>query len=212
MKPRTQSAKEQILTLRLADGSANFAQQLGAWTPEKLPPELANYLWALAIYYQRTNNTWFVVEAYTKLIESRLTPPAWVLDALAAGLGKHLKNPGADLCQQIGLAKRGSGTTRPHDEFIKLKRLSRAMPDFWRLLEQMNIPATVAAKAVVWKHDLGFATSTLTKYYRNDWAPFYRALGYSPSAMTHAQQVKFLITFPEEARTTIRNALKSMSD
>ena len=209
MKPSPQSAQEQIFTLRLLDGSANFAEQLDDWTPEKLPPRLANYLWALAVHYRRTNNAWLAVEAYKEMVASRLAPPAWVLDALAAGLEKHLQDPDGDLRQQMGLAKRGSGTTPPHDEFIKLKRLSGAMPDLWRLREQLGIPARAAAQAVIDKHDLEYAAVTLADKYRKHWARFYRALGYNPKKMTEEQRTKFLTSFPKDAYKIIQKALKS---
>jgi hypothetical protein len=119
-------------------------------------------------YYRNTGNVYFALTAFKEFHNLGLYPPKWVLDALAERFAKHLANPDPDLfSSQLGVSGRGSGATKPHDEFLWWQERISALEDMMILVGGFDITFTDAARAIIEKHDLPITEKTLMNSFRD---------------------------------------------
>lgn len=143
----------------------------------KMPPALGARLAALWTHWQHTKNTYFAAEAIAICVEAQINPPAWALGVVGRGLRKHLNHPNGDLAVQMGMRKRGSGTTQPADQYRQRHELDAAMRMIWRLSQSpISTVADAARKAKRKYPRLRQSAETLAKYYSRDWLPLYMAI------------------------------------
>lgn len=128
----------------------------------------------LWLHWEATRNPYFAWEAVCLATEQKVVPPTWALKALASGMRRHLSTPDGDLAQQMGLKRRGSGTTQPHALYRQRYALDKAMREIWK--RKAGTSVIDAARAARRKHKLPQATETLARYYSRDWEPLFRDL------------------------------------
>ena len=121
------------------------------------------------IQYQKTENNNYVIELFTDFVNHGITPPKWMMEILAGGFEKHLKDPDRDLdrlATRLGLRGIASGSTNPWHQLKRRRKRSAAMHDMVILMQKYGVSQLRAAKAVKIKYKLDASPTTLKNYYQ----------------------------------------------
>lgn len=161
-------------------------------------------LWSIAVDYYETKNIYFAFQAFRIFISSRRSPPAWVLDAINEGIGKHLLDPNPKkFAKQMSVAGSASGATNPYEEFKKRKGRVKAMFDIYalvRIFKGRKLSKRKAAEAVKIKYGLSETAKYLAEHYTKRWMHLCDSVCHPNLHDDTVWQTKFKTSFPLKAR------------
>ena len=160
--------------------------------------------WSIAMDYYETKNIYFAFQAFRIFISSRRTPPAWVLDAINEGIGKHLLDPDPKkFAKQMSVGGGASGATNPYEEFSKRRGRVRAMFDIYalvRIFKNRKLSKRKAAEAVRIKYGLSESAKYLAEQFTKKWVHVCDSLDPRFIDDDSVWQTKFKTSFPLKAR------------
>jgi len=150
--------------------------------------------------FQRWRNRYSVVKGFTKLVKAKISPPAWMLEALAQGFSKHLQNPDPKfLAQQLGMEGTTSGKPNPYKDYRRLNEQHRAIIEMLILIGMTGITQIQAANAVKIKHDLKVSAKTLCNQFQKHSKENEGSIPPEGFSYSEISKTKFLTSFPVNA-------------
>lgn len=163
----------------------------------ELSPSEPRYFRAMLLHYRDTRNAYIALEAFVKMVERQISPPIWVLDALAEGFAKHLEDPDPKKLSSVT-----NLTGHEYTRYRQRKKRSDAMIDFVKLIgPDFELGKAKAAELVDLKHDTGIEPKTLVNEYDKQWLQFYDELDMLPvEKMDDIDRDQFVKSFPEIAQ------------
>lgn len=118
-------------------------------------------------FYQTTQNIYAVLSVFVKFRKLELYPPPWAIKHLADVFERHLSNPDPDLlASQFGVSGKGSGAQNPYQEFTVARDRDNVLTDMMILMTGFRISFSVAARAMIEKHELQITEKRLMNNFR----------------------------------------------
>ena len=155
--------------------------------------------------FRESHNRYFVIKGYVALVNAKIAPPAWMLEALAQGFSKHLRNPDPQqLGAQLGLQGEGSGKTNPYDDYRRFIERRDAVVEMLILIKEFGVSRVNAARAVKTKRKLTVSEKRLCNDYRKYEKDREEVLPELDFSLSPLDRQKLVESFPVSARKLLR--------